>query len=74
MSVKATPLDAHTIVRDAIMNYVNGDLDVKLNKKIWIITSNGQSQDALPINFVSKELVGIVKQELKHKWYMPKFE
>lgn len=57
-----------------ICKFKYGGLDVKLNKKFWIITSNGQSQDALPINFVSKELVGIVKQELKHKWYMPKFE
>lgn len=34
VSVKATPLDAQTIVRDAIMDYVNGDLDGGMGLKV----------------------------------------
>ena len=34
VSVKATPLDAQTIVRDAIMNYVNGDLEGGMGLKV----------------------------------------
>ena len=48
-----------------------GELEVTLNKQLWIITSDGISTDALPLSFVSQQLVDRVQDELLGKWYMP---
>lgn len=47
------------------------DGEIRLNKQMWIIVTDGKSQDALPINFVSPALVKRCGEELAKKWYWP---
>lgn len=44
---------------------------IQLTKNCWVIVSHGNSQDALPINFVSQELGDRIVEEMNNKWYAP---
>lgn len=54
-----------------LCRFTYGELEIRLTKKLWIITSDGSSEDALPLSFVSQQLVDRVQAELESKWYMP---
>lgn len=51
-----------------------GKETITLNKQMWVIVSDGQSSDALPISFVSPQLVERLGAELAKKWYWPAAE
>lgn len=53
---------------------LEGEGSITLNKQMWIIVSDGKSQDALPISFVSEELIKRCGDELAKKWYWPAAE
>ena len=48
--------------------------EIRLTKQMWIIVSDGASQDALPISFVSPQLIESIGIELAKKWYWPQAE
>lgn len=53
---------------------LEGEGYILLNKQMWIIVSDGKSQDALPIEFVSPDLIKRCGEELAKKWYWPAAE
>lgn len=43
---------------------------IKLTNTFWIITSDGESQDALPLSFCSQELVDRIAADLNKRWWV----
>jgi hypothetical protein len=44
---------------------------IRLTKYLFVIVSNGDNSDTLPINLVSQELVDRIVEEMNNKWYAP---
>lgn len=52
-----------------ICTFQNGSLTVVVNKQLLVIISGGQSRDALPLAFVSPELVCKIAIEMETRGY-----
>jgi hypothetical protein len=52
-----------------ICKFQYGALTVTVKKNFWLIMDDGHSKDALPITFVSQELVTAVSAEMLRKGY-----
>lgn len=50
----------------------NGEtLTTTVRKNLWVITSDGASQDAVPINLCAQQFVDNVVLHLSRRWYAP---
>jgi len=52
-----------------ICKFKYGELTVTLKKNLWLVISDGHSNDALPINLVSQELVDECEKQMMMRGY-----
>lgn len=51
-----------------LLKFKDGKNTITVTKALWVITSDGDSQDALPLNFCSQEFVDDVEKRLVRKY------
>ena len=52
-----------------VCSFKYGELTVTVKKNLWLVMSDGQSKDALPITMVSETLVKAVAAEMERIGY-----
>lgn len=53
----------------SICSFEYGKQKISVTKNLWVIVSDGKSSDALPINFVSQQLVSAIEAEMTRMGY-----
>lgn len=55
----------------SICRFKYGRHQVTVNKQLWVTISDGRSSDAVPLNFVSPDLVKAIEAEMLRVGYQP---